>query len=239
MPTPGTSLTATGSRLTLEQSREEAVEDSTGAAVAFACLPAPPYLSCREEVASPRCWPLLGPRVTVGRAPDVDVVLADDLLVSRLHATLELVAGVWTVVDEGLSRNGTYVNGRRLTGRSALHDRDELRVGTTTLTFCAPSEVTGAHTMVGTPMPVPTHLTPAQRAVVLALCRPYKDGQAYALPATNAQIAEELFLSVDAVKTHLRVLFHRLDIDHLPQNTKRVRLAEMALLYGLVSKSEL
>lgn len=214
------------------------MEDSAGAAVAFARTPAP-YLSCREDRAEQRRWPLHGPVVTVGRAPEVDVVLAEDLMVSRLHTTLELVAGVWTLVDNGLSRNGTYVNGRRLTGRLALHDRDEIRLGTTTLTFCAPSEETGAHTLVGQPLPVPTHLTPAQRSVVLALCRPYKTGDAYALPATNQQIADELFLSVDAVKTHLRVLFHRLDIDHLPQNAKRVRLAEMSLLYGLISKGEL
>lgn len=215
------------------------MEDSAGSAVAYAREPAPPYLSCRENQASPRRWPLQGPMVTVGRAPDVDVVLGEDLLVSRLHTTLELVGGVWTIVDNGLSRNGTYVNGRRLSGRLPLHDRDEIRLGATTLTFCAPAEETGAHTLVGQPLPVPTHLTPAQRSVVLALCRPYKNGDAYALPATNQQIADELFLSVDAVKTHLRVLFHRLDIDHLPQNAKRVRLAEMALLYGLISKHEL
>ncbi len=215
------------------------MEDSAGGAVAYARAPAPPYLSCRENQASPRRWPLQGPLVTVGRAPDVDVVLGEDLLVSRLHTTLELVGGVWTIVDNGLSRNGTYVNGRRLSGRLPLHDRDEIRLGATTLTFCAPAEETGAHTLVGQPLPVPTHLTPAQRSVVLALCRPYKNGDAYALPATNQQIADELFLSVDAVKTHLRVLFHRLDIDHLPQNAKRVRLAEMALLYGLISKHEL
>ncbi len=213
------------------------MEDSAG--VALARGPAVPYLSCREDQPSPRRWPLQGPVVTVGRSPDVDVVLGEDLLVSRLHTTLELVGGVWTIVDNGLSRNGTYVNGRRLTGRVPLHDRDEIRLGTTTLTFCAPAEESGAHTLVGMPLPVPTYLTPAQRSVVRVLCRPYKDAVAYALPATNQQIADELFLSVDAVKTHLRVLFHRLDIDHLPQNAKRVRLAEMALQYGLISREEL
>lgn len=215
------------------------MEDSAGAAVSVARDPAAPYLSCREDQPSPRRWPLHGPVVTVGRAPYVDVVLAEDLLVSRLHTTLERVGGVWTIVDNGLSRNGTYVNGRRISGRVPLHDRDEIRLGATTLTFCAPSEETGVHTLVGQRLPVPTHLTPAQRSVVLALCRPYKNGDSYALPPTNQQIADELFLTVDAVKTHLRVLFHRLDIDHLPQNAKRMRLAEMALLYGLISKDEL
>ena len=36
-------------------------------------------------------------------------------------------------------------------------------------------------------------------------------------PATNQQIADELFLSLDAVKMHLRALFHKVGIDDLPQ----------------------
>lgn len=76
-----------------------------------------------------------------------------DLLVSRVHTTLELVAGVWTVTDNGLSRHGTRLNGRRVTGRLPLHDRDEIRIGATLLTFCAPAEVAGAQTLVGAPLP--------------------------------------------------------------------------------------
>ena len=49
-------------------------------------------------------------------------------------------------------------------------------------------------------------LSATQRRVLVALCRPYRDGGAYARPATNRQIAEEVFLSVDAVKGHLRTL---------------------------------
>ena len=47
-------------------------------------------------------------------------------------------------------------------------------------------------------------LSPTQRQIVMALCRPYKHDDPYATPASNQQIADELFLSVDAVKTHLR-----------------------------------
>jgi hypothetical protein len=120
-----------------------------------------------------------------------------------------------------------------------LHDRDEIRVGFTVLTFCAPAEVDGVHTLVGEPLPTASRLTPVQHAVLLALCRPYKHEQAYATPPTNQQIAAELCLSVDAVKTHLRVLYHKLGIDHLPQNQKRTRLVEMALQHGLVSTHDL
>jgi len=75
--------------------------------------------------------------------------------------------------------------------------------------------------------------------VLIALCRPYQDERAYATPSTNQQIADELVLSLDAVKTHLRILFHKVGIDDLPQNRKRARLVEMALGHGLVSTRDL
>jgi pSer/pThr/pTyr-binding forkhead associated (FHA) protein len=198
-----------------------------------------PYLSRWGAQAQQRRWPLLDQVVTVGRASCADVVIDGDPLVSRVHATLERVAGVWTIDDNGLSRNGTFVNGRRLSGRLQLHDRDEIRVGSTVLTFCAPAEEDSVHTLIGEPLPTAARLTPAQRGVLIALCRPCKDERHYARPATNQQISEELFLSVDAVKTHLRALFHKLGIEHLPQNQKRTRLVEMALEYGLVSPHDL
>jgi pSer/pThr/pTyr-binding forkhead associated (FHA) protein len=165
--------------------------------------PSEPYLSRWGAQAHQRRWPLLDRVVTLGRASCADVVIDGDPLVSRVHATLQRVAGVWTIDDNGLSRNGTFVNGRRLSGRLQLHDRDEIRVGSTVLTFCAPAEEDSVHTLIGEPLPTAVRLTPAQRAVLIALCRPCKDERHYARPATNRQISEELFLSVDAVKTHL------------------------------------
>jgi DNA-binding NarL/FixJ family response regulator len=75
--------------------------------------------------------------------------------------------------------------------------------------------------------------------VLVALCRPFKEGAAFATPATNQQIADELTLSVDAVKTHLRALFEKFGVESLPQNQKRVALVERALQSGLVSEREL
>ena len=49
----------------------------------------------------------------IGRNPDQGIELAWDPQVSRVHAVLERVGGVWTVEDDGLSRNGTAVNGVR------------------------------------------------------------------------------------------------------------------------------
>jgi DNA-binding NarL/FixJ family response regulator len=81
-------------------------------------------------------------------------------------------------------------------------------------------------------------LSPAQRRVLVALCRPYRDGT-FATPATNRQIADELVVSVDAVKTTLRALFAVFGLDALPQNRKRAMLAQTAMRSGVVARRDL
>ena len=75
--------------------------------------------------------------------------------------------------------------------------------------------------------------------MLVALCRPYREGSAYATPATNQQVADEVFLSVDAVKTHLRTLFTKFGVEDLPQNQKRVKLVELALQSGAITPRDL
>ena len=77
-------------------------------------------------------------RVTVGRGPEVDIGLDADEQVSRLHAEIERIGGEWTLADDGLSRNGSFLNGERVAGRRRLADGDELRFGATTVVFRAP-----------------------------------------------------------------------------------------------------
>jgi predicted ArsR family transcriptional regulator len=79
----------------------------------------------------------------------------------------------------------------------------------------------------------------AQRKVLIALCRPYKASGAFAVPATNQDIAGELVLSVEAVKTHLRALFAKFGVEGLPQNQKRAKLIERAFQTGVVSERDL
>jgi predicted ArsR family transcriptional regulator len=73
-----------------------------------------------------------------------------------------------------------------------------------------------------------------QRKVLIALCRPVHQS-ASAIPATNRQIAEEVYLTVDAVKAHLRVLFERYGLSQLPQNEKRTRLVASVLDGGALA----
>jgi pSer/pThr/pTyr-binding forkhead associated (FHA) protein len=176
--------------------------------------------------------------LTVGRREESDVALTWDSEVSRLHAQLEPVGRDWTVIDDGLSRNGTHVNGERVNGRRRLRDGDRIVFGETPVMFRAPGDAevdSTAAVSLGSGASV--MLTEAQRRVLVALCRPLKDS-AYAAPATNREIAEEVHLSVDAVKAHLRVVFERFGLDELPQNQKRARLAAVALVNGVVRQHE-
>jgi class 3 adenylate cyclase len=75
--------------------------------------------------------PLAGRRVTVGAEPSNDVVLDHDKTVSRVHGVFEQFASAWCLRDLG-SRNGTYVNGERVS-ECLLRDGDEIRLGTTRL----------------------------------------------------------------------------------------------------------
>ena len=178
-------------------------------------------------------------RVTIGRADDVPVRLPWDSQVSRVHAELERVGEHWVLSDDGLSRNGTYVNEARITGRRRLADRDVLRVGLTSILFREPSPRQVTTTVVGEAAGLAGSITTSQQRVLVALCRPYAGGSAFAAPATNPQIAEELVLTVAAVKTHLRALFHPFEIEDLPQQEKRHRLVALALAGGVVTERDL
>jgi len=175
---------------------------------------------------------------SVGRLPPSDLLLHWDDQVSRLHARFERVQDDWVLVDDGLSRNGTFVNEERLIGGRRLCDGDTLRFGATTLAFRSPEreQSGGPDAAVA---PAARGLSTTQRRVLVALCRPYTGASGFASPAaTDQQIAEELFLSVGAVQTHLRVLCAKLGVEELPRNETRVRLVERAVSTGLISERD-
>jgi predicted component of type VI protein secretion system len=194
----------------------------------------------RDDTGAQHFVPLDGrTTLTIGRGSGCDVRLAWDERVSRVHAALDLVGYDWALVDDGLSRNGTFLNGDRLNGRRRLQDGDTFVLGSTSFRFRDTSRGSTQLTKVGEQLVTAASLSPTQRQIVIALCRPYKHDDPYATPASNQQIADELFLSVDAVKTQLRLLFQKFHIEDLPQNQKRVKLVERVLGLGLVSRRDL
>lgn len=176
--------------------------------------------------------------LSVGRGDGCDLCLGWDQRVSRLHARLEPDGGSWTVYDGGFSTNGTFLNAERVHGHRVLNDEDRLQFGTTEVCFRDPGPKRSKTVMLNDADVAPV-ISPAQKKVLIALCRPYKDRAAFARPASNRDIAEELVVSVEAVKTHLRALFTKFGIDHLPQNEKRTRLVEQAFQRGVIRESEL
>jgi hypothetical protein len=83
------------------------------------------------------------------------------------------------------------------------------------------------HPMADSPTDV--RLTATQVRTLEALARPFSTGGEFATPATDEEIAGELFLSVDAVQGHLRALDRKFGIEDLPPDRRRARLAELAI----------
>ena len=174
-------------------------------------------------------------RLTIGRSAGNDIALGWDHEVSRVHASLEHVGDEWTFVDDGLSHNGSYVDGARVHGRRRLRDGDEIAVGRTVIVFRSPSGRESLRTATSQ-RAAPPKVSAAQLRVLTALCRPYVDSS-FAVPASNRQIADELIIGVETVKTHMRALFGAFELGALPQHHKRAALARRALETGLVSAS--
>ncbi|WP_181781921.1 FHA domain-containing protein [Pseudonocardia pini] len=172
-----------------------------------------------------------GARVSVGRGPGNTVELAGDPRVSGQHAVLEWTGGGWCVSDLG-SRNGTLLGGERIHGLRAMRNGDELLLGRTRVTLRSRAADQPA-TEGAEPPPM---LTPRERDVLVALCRPFFAGRTFAQPASARQVAAELVVTEDAVQQHLLRLYRKFGLAEGPD--RRVRLAAEALERGAVTVAD-
>ena len=78
--------------------------------------------------------------MSIGRAPNSDILLSKDKLTSRRHATILYENGQYSIRDER-SANGTFVNSQQLDEHStrALHDGDHIGIGEHELIFQEPA----------------------------------------------------------------------------------------------------
>jgi pSer/pThr/pTyr-binding forkhead associated (FHA) protein len=199
-----------------------------------------PFLVFRDAAGAQQIIDLgLRQRLTVGRGAGMDVRLDWDPDISRVHGEFELIGDLWTITDDGLSRNGTFLNNERVRGRRRLADGDRVRFGKTTVVYRTPESWGAKTTLESSDALAAAKLTDAQRRVLIALARPFAKGSSFTAPASNQQIADELFLSVVGVKTHLRTLFEKFGVEQLRQNQKRARLVELAFQSGAITERDL
>jgi hypothetical protein len=199
-----------------------------------------PFLVYRDGDGRQRIHPLERGRrsVTIGRRDEADISLPWDPECSRLHAELELRAGEWTISDDGLSQNGTWVNELRLVGRRRLADGDDMRVGRTHLIFANPVSIGIGPTLVPGELSATPRFSDQQQRVLRGLCRPLiGDGDGLA-PATDEEISRWAGIPARTVTTELDHLTRALGLDDGPPELRRRELALLALRSGLVAADE-
>jgi hypothetical protein len=172
---------------------------------------------------------LRGEVTTVGRGRGVDIHL-DDPSVSRLHAELIRRGPYVYVVDLGLSRNGTRVNGRPV-ARRVLDEGDVLSFGAARCRIAGlPREDLAEEAELR--RAAAPELTRRELDVLTSLCRPALSDEAFAMPATAHEIAVDLVVTEAAVKQHLLRLYGKFRVPEGPN--RRTRLANEVVALGLV-----
>ena len=183
---------------------------------------------------------LSGQLVTVGRLSSSVISLHQDATVSRVHAVLENFGCAWSIRDLG-TRNGTYVNGEKITAERILRSGDELRLGNSRLIFWQATQANNATaddiTESDERVQLRPRLTPRELDVLVALCRPLVSGDHFAQPASIQRMATELFVTEAAIKQHLQNLYEKFGVP--TEGGRRVALANEAVRRGAVSRAML
>ena len=176
--------------------------------------------------------------VTIGRRDEADVSLPWDPECSRVHAELELRAGEWTISDDGLSQNGTWVNELRLVGRRRLSDGDVIRVGRTRIDFSQPGVVGIGPTLVPGELSATPRFSEQQQRILRALCRPLMGDGEGVVPASDEEIAIATGIPAGDVTIELDHLTRALGLEDVPTDVRRAELALLALRAGLVVEAD-
>jgi pSer/pThr/pTyr-binding forkhead associated (FHA) protein len=178
---------------------------------------------------------LAGERLTIGRSPRNDIVIADSQT-SRLHAVIDLLGVAWCVRDVS-SRNGTYVNGSRVSQQTPLSAGDEIRVGRTRIVLRTEAPASHADVEATVAQHRSPRLTHRERDVLLALFLPVFLTDTLTEPATLPEIAKSLWITEAAVRHHLGNLYEKFGIDGSGEQ-RRTRLANEALRRGAITLAE-
>ncbi|MCX6598607.1 MAG: SpoIIE family protein phosphatase [Acidobacteria bacterium] len=86
-------------------------------------------------------------RITLGRSGDNDLAYPDDHGLSRRHMAIEKNGREWVVHDQN-SKNGTLVNGIRISGPTSIEPGDRVSAGHLVITFADPAPSVSHETVV-------------------------------------------------------------------------------------------
>lgn len=150
--------------------------------------------------------PLQEGTLRIGRAPDCELIIDDDALVSRHHAELRVSGGQAVLRDLG-SSNGSRVNGAAISGERPLQDGDRIGIGGQELTFSAEVPVTPfGQTVVARELPGAGGRT----AVAPAGGRAAASGGAGIVPTDRESALLALDLATDASEDQIRRRYQEL-----------------------------
>lgn len=164
--------------------------------------------------------------VYIGRDGDCAVRITNDVRVSRRHARLIFGAGRWSIQD-GPSRNGTFLADERTVGEQILVDGALITVGRTLLSFHMPV-ATVVTTFAELPSTQRLHPTATQRKVLIELARSAfeRPGEIPVVP-TNAAIARRLGYADATIRDAVSDLYRQAGLTRgaSDQRSELVRLA--------------
>ncbi len=157
----------------------------------------------------------------IGRVPECEVQLPGDPTVSRVHAVIEQTSEGLVLTDPG-SRNGTYLNGERLTRPRLVNPSDRVRIGPFVIVLQSAEDAYLETADAGQAGEARLQLLTGLSARELEVLRLVAAGH------SDQQIAETLFLSIKTVQSHL---------DRMRDKTgcrRRPELLRFAIDHGVV-----
>ena len=178
-----------------------------------------PFLLYRDgdEHAAARSSSISAPeRLTIGRSrARAGSTLECDDEVSHVRATIERLGDEWSLVDDGRSRNGSFIDGVRVDGRARLRDGDAIGVGrTATIVFRSPEPVESQRNTRSARQRRGTRRRSSRTpsAVCSSRCVARTPTGCTRSPRRTVRSPRNLrSLGVETIKTHMRALFDVLE----------------------------
>jgi hypothetical protein len=196
-----------------------------------------PAVEVRSTRGRERVVNLVEPTYVIGSDPEAATIVIDDSTTSGVHAALDRIGTAWLLRDLG-SRNGTFVDGERLTGQTRLRDGQQISLGRTYwLVFCDGTR--GARRATDPLTAPPRNITRTEQRVLVELCRPKLAHNAFQEPASVREIAARLGVGKGAIEAHLTNLYDKFAIHPGEGVNRRVSLAEEAMRRGAVTLGDL